>query len=86
MRHERERERERESYRSDSANLAKPIGNLERGRLKRNQRTYSTNHTAISFNIRRWPPYPDPAICGTLASLRDFRRARAAGRRLVSGV
>lgn len=24
--------------------------------LKRNQRTYSTNHTAISFNIRRWPP------------------------------
>lgn len=25
--------------------------------LKRNQRTYSTNHTAISFNIRRWPPY-----------------------------
>lgn len=71
----------------DDANLvSKPIGNLERADLKRNQRTYSTNHTAISFNIRTWPPYSEPAICGTLASLRNFRRVHAAGRRLVSGV
>lgn len=30
---------------------------VDRVSLKRNQRTYSTNHTAISFNIRRWPPH-----------------------------
>jgi len=37
--------------------MLKSIGSLERACLKRNQCTYSTNHTAISFNIRRWPPY-----------------------------